>query len=856
MFNKLTQKEQILTEKEQIKKLSPLQRATLALKKLETKLNNTLHEPIAIIGMSCRFPGGASDPEGFWQLLQGGISGRSEIPRERWDIEAYYNPDPDAPGKMLTRYGHFINDVDQFDPGFFGISPREAVAIDPQHRLLLEVSWEALEQAGQVLERLDEAAVGVFVGNNGHDYEQLLVQHLQQQPESPLFTYAGTGVSVASAAGRLAYTFGFTGPTVAIDTACSSSLVAIHQASNSLRLGECQMALAGGVQLHLTPDSYIGTSRAKMISPDGRCKTFDVSADGYGRGEGCGMVLLKRLSDAQADGDRILAVIRGSAVNQDGPSSGLTVPNGQSQQRLMKQALAQAQVKPSEISYLEAHGTGTSLGDPIEVNAAVGVLGEDRTPESPLWIASVKTNIGHLEAAAGVAGLIKVVLSLQHQLLPAHLHLHQPNPKIDWEPWLQVPQELTPWEISGRRLAGVSSFGFTGTNAHVVLEEAPSLPENPKIEWERPLHILGLSAKNEEALFDLAQSYSQHLESHPEQALADICFTANTGRLSYSYRLSLVAGTNEELQEKLRAFGKGEEAIGLASGVASGSESPRVAMLFTGQGSQYVGMGRQLYESQPIFKNALDDCAEILQSYLDRPLLEVLYSLEADESVLGQTAYTQPVLFALEYALFKLWQSWGIKPDVVMGHSVGEYVAATVAGVFSLEDGLKLIAARGRFMQQLPAGGEMVSIMASESDVTEAIAPHQKISIAAINGPESVVISGDSIAIKAIVSSLESAGIKTKQLQVSHAFHSSLMEPMLAEFETLANQITYHQPTIPIISNLTGTKADNSIATAQYWVHHVRQPVKFAQGIKELNQQGCETFLEIGPKPILLGMGR
>ncbi|NEO38499.1 MAG: SDR family NAD(P)-dependent oxidoreductase [Moorea sp. SIOASIH] len=849
MLNKFTQKDQI-------KQLSPLQRATLALKKLETKLNNTLHEPIAIIGMSCRFPGGASDPEKFWQLLQRGISVRSEIPPERWDIEAYYNPDPDAPGKMLTRYGHFIENVDQFDPGFFGISPREAVAIDPQHRLLLEVSWEALEQAGQVLERLDEAAVGVFVGNDGHDYEQLLQQHLHQMPESSLVTHAGTGSALSSTAGRLAYTFGFTGPTVTIDTACSSSLVAIHQASNSLRLRECQMALAGGVKLNLTPLSYIGASRARMISVDGQCKTFDVSADGFGRGEGCGMVLLKRLSDAHKDGDRILAVIRASAVNQDGPSSGLTVPNGRSQQRLIKQALAQAQVKPCEISYLEAHGTGTSLGDPIEVNAAVGVLGEERTPESPLWIASVKTNIGHLEAAAGVAGLIKVVLSLQHQLLPAHLHLHQPNPKIDWQPWLQVPRELTPWEVSGRRLAGVSSFGFTGTNAHVVLEQAPPLRESPQLEWERPLHVLGLSAKNEEALYQLAQSYSQHLERHPEQALGDICFTANTGRLSYAHRLSLVAGTKEELQEKLRTFCTGEETTGLASGVVSGSESPRLAMLFTGQGSQYVGMGRELYESQPTFKKALDECAKILQPYLDRPLLEALYSLEADESVLEQTAYTQPALFAVEYALFQLWQSWGIKPDVVMGHSVGEYLAATVAGVFSLEDGLKLIAARGRLMQSLPAGGEMVSVMASESYVTEVIAAQPEISVAAINGPKSVVISGESMALKAIVNRLESAGIKTKQLPVSHAFHSPVIEPMLAEFEAVANQITYHQPRIPIISNVTGTKADNSITTTQYWVSHVRQPVRFAQGIKELNQQGYETFLEIGPKPILLGMGR
>jgi len=859
MLNKFTKKEQILSEKEQIKQLSPLQRATLALKKLETKLNNTLHEPIAIIGMSCRFPGGASDPEEFWQLLQGGMSARSQIPRERWDIEAYYNPDPDAPGKMLTCYGHFVDNVDQFDPEFFGISPREATAMDPQHRLLLEVSWEALEKGGQVLERLEEAAVGVFIGNDGRDYEQLLQQHLQQEPESPLVTYAGTGNALSNAAGRLAYTFGFTGPTVTIDTACSSSLVAIHQACNSLRLGECQMALAGGVKLHLTPNSYIDASKARMICADGQCKTFDISADGFGRGEGCGMVLLKRLSDAQADGDQILAVIRGSAVNQDGPSSGLTVPNGQSQQRLIKQALAQAKVKPSEISYLEAHGTGTSLGDPIEVNAAVAVLGEDRSPESPLWMASVKTNIGHLEAAAGVSGLIKVVLSLQHRLLPAHLNLHQPNPKIDWQPWLQVPKQLTPWEVSGHRLAGVSSFGFTGTNAYVVIEEAPSPRKSPQVERERPLQVLALSAKNQEALLQLVQNYSQHLECYPEQELVDICFTANTGRLSYIHRLSLVAATTAEVQEKLRAFGTEEEVTGLVSGVVSSGESPKVAMLFTGQGSQYVGMGRQLYETQPTFRKALEQCAEILQPYLNRHLLEVLYSVEAEESILEQTAYTQPALFALEYALFQLWQSWGIKPDVVMGHSVGEYVAATVAGVWSLEDGLKLIAARGRLMQQLPSGGEMVSVMASESKVRETLKVMdlgEKVTIAAINGPQSIVISGESEAVRAIATNLESETIKTKQLQVSHAFHSPLMEPMLVEWKALANQITYNQPKIPIISNVTGTTADSSITTAQYWVNHVRQPVRFAQSMEALDKLGSEVFLEVGPKPVLLGMGR
>ena len=844
-------------KEDKIQHLSPLQRATFALKKLDKRLNKILHEPIAIIGMGCSFPSGANTPEKFWNLLQENTSAREKIPTERWNIDEYYDPERETVGKICTRYGHFLKSVDQFDPEFFGISPREAAAIDPQHRLLLEVSWQALERAGQRLERLSAQSVGVFVGNDGHDYEQLMQKHLQREPNSSLAIYAGTGNTISSAAGRLAYTFGFTGPTVTIDTACSSSLVAIHQACNSLRLGECEMAIAGGVKLHLTPESYILTSRVGMISPDGLCKTFDISADGYARGEGCGMIVLKPLSKAQEDGDQILALIRGSAVNQDGPSSGLTVPNGQSQQKLIKQALKQAKIEPTEVSYLEAHGTGTSLGDPIEVNAAVAVLGQERPLEQPLWVGTVKTNIGHLEAAAGVSGLIKVVLSMQHQQLPGHLHLQEPNPKIDWQPWLKVPQALTPWVAPKGRFAGVSSFGFTGTNAHVVLSEAPTDIDSPRGEYQRPVHLLQLSAKNEQALVELAQNYIDYLKTHPEKYLGDICFTANSCRLTHKHRLAVVANNREELQTKLYDFIADSPEMGLVSGEISSPGLPKVAMLFTGQGSQYVGMGRQLYETQPTFKAAVDECAEILKEYLDKPLLEILYGVEAQEGIIAQTKYTQPALFAIEYALYKLWSSWGIKPDVVMGHSVGEYVAATVAGIFSLNSGLKLISHRGRLMQQLPPGGEMLSIMASEDEVNQLIAAYsEKVAIAAINGLQSIVISGEAEAIYTIKEKLDSLSIKNKQLQVSHGFHSHLMEPMLEEFTLIANQITYNQPRIPLISNVTGVKVDDSITTANYWVNHIRQPVKFARSMETLGQEGYEIFLEIGPKPILLGMGK
>ncbi|WP_375495939.1 beta-ketoacyl synthase N-terminal-like domain-containing protein, partial [uncultured Nostoc sp.] len=806
--------------------------------------------------MSCRFPGDATDTESFWQLLASGTNTRAEIPQNRWNVETYYDPTPGIPGKIYTRYGNFINSIDRFDPAFFGISPREAVAIDPQHRLLLEVSWEALEQAAIAPERLAGASVGVFVGNDGHDYEQLIAQHLAQNPESPVCTFAGTGNAFSSAAGRLAYTFGFTGPTLAIDTACSSSLVAIHQACNSLHLRECQMAIAGGVKLHLTPASYIWASSVRMISGDGLCKTFDASADGYARGEGCGMVVLKRLSEAQRNGDRILALIRGSAVNHDGSSSGLTVPNGQAQQQLISQALAWAQLQPHQISYLEAHGTGTSLGDPIELNAAAAVLGQERTPESPLFVGSVKTNIGHLEAAAGVSGLIKVVLAMQHQMIPPHLHLQHPNPKIDWKNLpIKIPTTLTPWVSCDRRRAGISSFGFTGTNAHLVLEEAPPLPDAVEMKGERPLHLLNLSAKNAAALKQLAVNYCEYLRSDGiSQPLADICFTAHTGRLHFSDRLSVVGATVTEMATKLTAFCRHEELPGLSSGII-GNEPPKIAFLFTGQGSQYVGMGQQLYQTQPTFRKAIQQCDEILRSELEIPLLEILYS--QTDSPLNQTAYTQPALFALEYALSQLWQSWGITPSAAIGHSVGEYVAACVAGVFSLEDGLKLIAARGRLMQQLPTEGMMVSLLAPVAQVTEAISPYlEQVSIAAINSPQSTVISGQTAAVLAIVNELEKLGIKSKQLQVSHAFHSPLMKPMVGQFESVARQITYHQPQLKFISNITGTFATSEVTTPEYWCHHILAPVNFAASMQTLHQHGYKVFLECGSQPILLGMGR
>ena len=649
-----------------------------------------------------------------------------------------------------------------------------------------------------------------------------------------------------------------------MDTSCSSSLLVVHLASQSLRQGECSLALVGGVNLMLAPETTIGFCKLKALSPDGRCKTFDASANGYARGEGCGVILLKRLSDAIEDGDNILAVIKGSAVNHDGYSNGLTAPNGIAQTNVVSQALKNARLKPEQIQYIEAHGTGTSLGDPIEVLALGEVFGESHNKVQPLYIGSVKTNFGHTEAAAGVAGLMKIVLSLQHQQIPPNLHYQNPNPYIPWDELpFKVSTTLTHWESQEeKRRAGVSSFGMSGTNAHVILEESPVSRKGKKPNLhERPLHLLTLSAKTDTALTELVSRYRAYLETHPDLALEDICFTANTGRTHFNHRLAVVSSHISEAIAKLNQWSGKEEVTGIVSGeILNSHQNPRIAFLFTGQGSQYINMGRQLYETQPLFRETLDECDRLLKPDLETSLLTVIYpenNQGLDNSVINQTAYTQPALFAIEYALYQLWKSWGIKPDVVMGHSVGEYVAATVAGVFSLEDGLKLIAHRGKLMQELPAGGEMVAVMASETKITPMIEPHtEKVSLAAINGLESVVISGEAKTLEKIISQLQSEGIKTKKLKVSHAFHSPLMEPILEEFQAIAKKITYHLPQISLISNLTGSRADENITKAEYWVEHIRQAVRFAQSIETIEKLGYEVFLEIGPKPILLGMGK
>src|SRR5690606_13665008 len=698
-----------------------LRSALVAIQKLNAKvaaLEAARNEPIAVVGMACRFPR-ADGLDAYWRLLHDGVDAISEVPPSRWDADAYYDPDPSAPGKTYTRFGGFLDEVDTFDALFFGISPREAVGMDPQHRLLLEVAWTALEHAGLPPARLAGTRTGGFVGITTNDYSQI-VKHAGARY---LDAYHLTGCSPNLAARRVSYLLGLHGPSMAVDTACSSSLTAVHLACQSLRAGDCDVALAGGVNLILAPDVFITASKARMLAPDGRCKTFAASADGFGRGEGCGVIVLKRLSQAIADGDRILGVIRGSDINQDGATSGLTVPNRRAQEATIRRALANAGIEPNQVQYVEAHGTGTPLGDPIEVRALASVLGPGRPADRPFLLGSVKTNIGHLESAAGIAGLIKVLLALQHRVIPPHLHFDEPTPHVEWDRIpVRVPVEPTPWsDGEPRRVAGISSFGASGTNVHLVVEEAPPAADTPA-ELERPIHILSLSAKSAAALREHAGNVQRHL-AEAGAPVEDACYTANTGRSHFGHRVAVVGTDAAELADGLATFVSGGVAPGVSVGEVRPGASPEVVFLFTGQGSQYAGMGRELYESSPVFRSALDRCAAVLEGELEVPLLEVLYPEPGGrgEGLLERTEYTQPALFALEWSLAELWRSWGVEPSLVLVHSVGEYVAACVAGVLEVEEALRLVAARGRLMGSLSAGGVMVAVFAAEARVREVV---------------------------------------------------------------------------------------------------------------------------------------
>lgn len=827
----------------------------------------------AILGMACRLPG-ADSLDTYWQLLESGTDAIAEVPAARRAVTACGQAGTQQPGKTSSRWGGFISGADQFDARFFGISPREAQSMDPQQRILLETAWHALEDAGIPPDMLAGSRTGVFIGISSTDYRELqLAQHAGTD------AWAGTGNAMSIAANRLSYFFDLRGPSLAIDTACSSSLVALHQARLSLYRGECDLAIVGGVNLILSPGNTIIFSQAQMMASDGRCKTFDASADGYVRAEGCGVLILQRHADALSGGKRIQALLPGSAVNQDGRSNGLTAPNGVAQQDVIRQALRAAGKTAAQVSYVEAHGTGTRLGDPIEVGALRQVYGAPEAGAGPLWVGSVKTNIGHLEAAAGIAGLIKTVLMLRHRRIPPHLHLQQLNPLIALDgSRIVIPTATQAWESDREgthvaRVAGVSSFGFGGTNAHVIVQEASPHPAQPasQVEDGAPLQVLCLSARDPESLRALAARHAAMLEADcAGTAFAAFCLAANTRRSLHPCRLALAAASGARMATLLRRFGLGEEAPQIRSGFAAGTAAAgKTAFLFSGQGTQAAGMGRGLYLGHAGFRKRMDQCDAIVQTQQGWSLLALLYGDDKAEAeatpdrdqTLQQTCYAQPALFALEYALAGVWQSAGIRPDYLIGHSLGEYVAACVAGVFSLEHGLQLVGMRGRLMQDRSAPGVMYAVRGPAELISRVLdaAPSRVFShlaIAAHNSCEELVLSGGQTHVEEMASHLVENGAIATRLQVTRAFHSPMMRGLLEEFSRCAQAIDYFPPAIPLVSNLTGQFAGPEIATAGYWVRHIEATVQFARGLETLGQAGCTRFIELGPHPVLSGFAR
>jgi len=804
-------------------------------------------DPIAIIGMGCRFPGGADSPEAFWDLLANGVDAVRPVPADRWDAQAVYDADPSAPGKAITREGGFLDRIDGFDAAYFNILAREAERMDPQQRVFLEVAMEALDDAGLTREGLRGSRTGAFVASYHNDY-----QLLEYRDHEAIDARTLTGTVHSVLVNRLSYLLDLRGPSVSVDTACSSSLVAIHLACQSLRHGESDIALAGGVSLMVTPDLMVSLSKVGFMAPDGRCKTFDDSADGFGRGEGCGVIVLKRLSDAIADGDRVLALVRGSAVNQDGHSTLLAAPNGLAQQDLIREALASAALEPGRIGFVEAHGTGTPLGDPIEVEALAATVGRAGLGGT-CWLGAAKANLAHMEAAAGVAGVIKTVLAMRHEAIPPQIHFKSLNKHLSLEGTrLAVPTVLTPWPRGAlARCAGTSGFGVGGTNAHVVLEEAPRLPPPEAVPVRAP-QVLHLSAQSEPALRALVAAWTRFLPSSPAP-LTDLCFTAGVRRSVLDHRLAVLGSDREEIATRLEAWLRDGAAPGLCVGRTAADAPPRLAFVFSGQGPQWYAMGRELMAQEPVFRARMAECDALVSSFAGWSLLAELSADEAG-SRLGDTAIAQPALFAIQVSLTALWASWGVRPEAVAGHSVGEIAALHVAGVLDLAEAVRIVCLRGRVMRQATGHGRMAAVDLGPSEAEALLAPFgDRLSLAALNAPRSVVLSGEPAALDEALDALTLRGVPHRRLPVNYAFHSAQMEPLRREFMALLGEVRATPATVPVYSTVTGAAAPRQRFDADYFGRNLREPVRLQPAIAALAADGFNAFLEIGPHPVLAG---